>query len=485
MRGPCHNVEQGGVLTGREHSRMSHNIRLDFLGAAGTVTGSRHLVTVDGKRYLFDCGLFQGRKEIRDLNWKPFPVEPASIEAVVVTHAHIDHIGNLPKLVKDGYKGPIYSTPATAAISALSLPDTAHLQEEEARFHNKRGSSSHVPALPLYGPGDAETALRLFERKPYEQWHALGNGLTWRYHTAGHILGAAFIELALPTGEIILFGGDLGRNGMPIIRDPMHMEYADYLYIESTYGDRLHPNKDDIPGELAAVVKRTCDRGGVMLIPAFAIGRSQEILYFLHDLIHQGTIPDLPIYLDSPMAVDATRIHIDFAEEHDLEMSKLMSEENPLAGHNIRYTRSSEESKKLNNLREPAIIISSSGMCNGGRILHHLLNRLDDAKNTVLFVGFQAEGTLGRRLIDGEERVRIYGQEVAVKAEIARIDALSAHADYEEMLEWLSYFKKPPKMTFIVHGEPPAAASLMGKVKAKFGWPCTIPYLGDHFDVPA
>ncbi|MEP0766672.1 MAG: MBL fold metallo-hydrolase [Fimbriimonadia bacterium] len=460
---------------------MPLQARLDFLGAAGTVTGSRHLLTCGKHRVLVDCGLFQGRRELKALNWSPFAVEPASIDAVIFTHGHIDHIGYLPRLVKEGFHGPVYCTPATGAVCAISLPDSAHLQEEEARFANKRGYTDHRPALPLYTIEDAHHAMKLIRRREYYTWHELAEGLVFRFHCAGHILGSAFVEIAMPSGETVLFGGDLGRNGTPIINDPDVIEYADYLVQESTYGDRVHPKDVDVAQTLAEVVRRTADREGVLLIPAFAIGRAQQVLYLLHGLRERGELPELPIYLDSPMAAAATRLHTDFVEEHDKEMALLMSVGNPLAGPGVRVVTTQQQSQKLNTTRGPMVIISSSGMCNGGRIVHHLLHRLEDERNTVLFVGFQAEGTLGRRLVDGEQWVRIYGEEVNVKAEIVRIDALSAHADSDEIMEWLSRFKKPPKMTFVVHGEPPAANALRQRMRDTLGWPCCVPYNGDHF----
>lgn len=463
---------------------MPDDIRIDFLGAAGTVTGSRHLLTCGNTRLLVDCGLFQGRGEIRDLNWQPFRVDPKSIDAIIITHAHIDHIGYLPRLVREGFSGPIYSTPATLAIAQLALPDSAHLQEEEARDHNRHNSSIHKPAMPLYTVEDAYEALKLFQRKPYHEWIEVAPGFQFRYLNAGHILGSAYVQLALPTGETILYSGDLGRFHTPMIKDPEYVEYADYLFIESTYGDRLHPPIQDVHPLLEAVIKRTFARGGVVLVPAFAVGRSQEILYFIHELIESGRLQPFPVYLDSPMAVNATRIYADFTEEHDLEMGEHMDEHNPLRGDNVHYISDREDSKRLNKVRGSAMIISASGMCNGGRIIHHLANRLSDPANTVLFVGFQAEGTLGRRLIDGEEQVRIFGQEIDVRCEIARIDALSAHADYKEILDWLGHFKKAPNMTFIVHGEPPAAAALKEKIKLEYGWPTRVPYFGDEYTLP-
>jgi metallo-beta-lactamase family protein len=463
---------------------MASQIRLDFLGGVGTVTGSRHLLTCDHRRVLVDCGLFQGSRELKDRNWQPLGIDPAKIDAVILTHGHIDHIGYLPRLVKDGFRGPIYCTPATQGVVRVSLPDSAHLQEEEAHYHNKVGSAEHKPALPLYSLKDAEETLKLLQRKPYGTWHEIDKGLVFRFHFAGHILGSAFVEVALPTGETILFSGDVGRYGMPILKDPESIEYADYLLVESTYGDRLHPDKTKVPEELAEVINRTAKRGGVLLIPSFAIGRTQDVLYFLHDLRSKQLIPELPIFVDSPMAASATRLYSDFAEEHDLEMALLMSQHNPFSDQNVHYVQKQPESERLNSLRHPAIIISSSGMCNGGRIVHHLLNRLDDPNTTVLFVGFQAEGTLGRRLVEKETPVRIYGQEMDVRAEIEQIESLSAHADYAEMLDWLGNFKRPPKMTFIVHGEPAASESLRDKVQAKFNWKCTIPAMGDGFEFP-
>jgi metallo-beta-lactamase family protein len=455
--------------------------RITFHGAAETVTGSRHLIETGGKRILVDCGLFQGREEIRDRNWQPFPIDPRSIDAVVLTHAHNDHIGYLPKLAAIGYKGPVYATPGSIGIARIVLPDSARLQEEDARYRNKIGVARHLPAEPLYTEEDAYAALKLLQSVHYYDFHDLPGGATFRFLPAGHILGSAFAEIYFANGERILMGGDLGRYDTPIIVDPTSVEFAEHLVIESTYGDRLH-SKENVQDQLARVFARAMERGSCVLVPSFAIGRTQELLYHICCLQEQGRMPRIPIFVDSPMATSATLLYAATTEDHDKEMKIMLAEGvSPLKPALIEFVRDTHQSKAINSREGPMIVIAGSGMANGGRILHHLKQRLDDPRTILLFTGYQAEGTLGRRILDGALEVRIYGQEVSVRAEVERLESLSAHADYEEMLKWLGGFKAPPKTTFLVHGEPPAQASLKEKIETRLGWRVIIPRHGDSF----
>lgn len=452
---------------------------LEFLGATRTVTGSRHLVEVDGYRVLVDCGLFQGLKELRLRNWDPFPVDPATIDAVILTHAHIDHSGYLPKLVKEGFGGKVYATPATAELARIMLPDSARLQEEEADYANKVGSSKHRPALPLYTEREASDALRLLVSVNYRKRVNLTKKLSFQFINAGHILGSSFVRMALemPDGseKTILLTGDIGRYNEPIIHDPTPIEEADYVVLESTYGDREHPDLD-VRETLARIVNETVARGGHLLIPAFAVGRTQTLLYHLRALEEEGRIPSIPVYVDSPMAASATRLYLNHKEEHDLEMKDLMDDRrNPLAPKRFNLARTRQESKSITDLEEPTIVISASGMCTGGRILHHLRRRLPDERNTVLFVGFQALGTRGRRILDGEKEIRIFGEMIPVRAKVEILENLSAHGDYHEILRWLGGFRRAPKKVFLVHGEPEAAESLRRKIVEQFGWNVSIP----------
>lgn len=452
---------------------------LEFLGATRTVTGSRHLVEVDGYRVLVDCGLFQGLKELRLRNWDPFPVDPATIDAVILTHAHIDHSGYLPKLVKEGFGGKVYATPATAELARIMLPDSARLQEEEADYANKVGSSKHRPALPLYTEREANDALRLMVSVNYRKRVNLTKKLSFQFINAGHILGSSFVRMALemPDGseKTILLTGDIGRYNEPIIHDPTPIEEADYLVLESTYGDREHPDLD-VRETLARIVNETVARGGHLLIPAFAVGRTQTLLYHLRALEEEGRIPSIPVYVDSPMAASATRLYLNHKEEHDLEMKDLMDDRrNPLAPKRFNLARTRQESKSITDLEESTIVISASGMCTGGRILHHLRRRLPDERNTVLFVGFQALGTRGRRILDGEKEIKIFGEMIPVRAKVEILENLSAHGDYHEILRWLGGFRRAPKKVFLVHGEPEAAESLRRKIVEQFGWNVSIP----------
>lgn len=460
---------------------MSQSITI--LGAAQTVTGSKHLLQLGKRRVLIDCGLFQGRRELRERNWLPFAVEPNSIDEIIVTHAHMDHIGYLPRLAHDGYPGPIYATAATIALSRISLPDSGRIQEEDARYLNRKGLSRHQPALPLYTEKDAYAVLKQMEPVGYQQWQEIPGGYRWRFLPAGHILGSAFVEMYFPNGERILMSGDLGRFGTPIIVDPTIVDFAEYLVIESTYGDRLHP-VDSPAAILERILHRAWEEGEVVLVPSFSIGRTQELLYTISLLQREGRLPRIPIFIDSPMAVSTTEVYRAMKQEQDSDMKLRIAEgEDPLCPDHLEFIRDSNQSKALNSRKGPMVIIAGSGMATGGRIVHHLKNRIDNPATVVLFTGFQAEGTLGREIVDGSDEVEIHGLSLPVRARIEKIQSLSAHADYSEMLDWLGNFTKPPKRTFLVHGEPPAQESLRQKIVERFGWDCVIPAQGDSFDL--
>lgn len=441
---------------------------IQFLGATSTVTGSKYLIHAAGKQVLVDCGLFQGFKQLRLRNWGQFPVDPKSIDAVVLTHAHLDHSGYLPLLVKNGYKGPIFCTAATADLCGILLPDSGHLQEEDARYANRRGFSKHRPALPLYTEEDAKRCLSQLRPVEFAQSIKIAPGVDMRLLLAGHILGAAMIEMRCE-GRILLFSGDLGRPNDLVMQPPARVEHADFLVIESTYGNRRHDMKDPLD-VLADVITRTVARQGVVIIPAFAVGRAQTLLYAIHLLKIARRIPDVPVYLNSPMAVDATNIYHRHRTEHRLteEQCKSMCT-------TAKFVNSVEESKALNNKRGPMILISASGMLTGGRVLHHLKAFAPDARNTILLSGFQSGGTRGAALAAGAETVKIHGEQVPIRAEVATLSNLSAHADYVEMLDWLGHFSGPPKQTFITHGEPAAADALRRSIEEKLKWQCTIP----------
>ncbi len=456
---------------------------ITFHGAAGTVTGSRHLLEFNGRRVLIDCGLFQGPRAIRDRNWEPFPVDPHLIDAVVLTHAHTDHIGYLPRLVAQGFRGEVYCTRGTAALCWISLPDGGRLQEEEARFRNKHGKTRHNPALPLYTEDDAYAALKRLHSLRYRDWKTLPGKAQFRFLPAGHIMGAAFVELYFESGERILMGGDLGRYNAPIIHDPEPVDFAEYLVIESTYGNRLHP-AGDAKEALYKILTRVKAENRILIVPSFAIGRTQELLWNLHLLDEEGRLPRMPIYVDSPMANAATLLYLENEEDHDDEMRIDLAEgRSPFRADLVHLVRDRNQSKRLNHEPGPFMVIAGSGMCTGGRVLHHLKSHIDRPEATVLFTGFQAEGTLGRKILDGASRVRILGFEQDVRAEIERLEMLSAHADYSEMLRWLSGFKEPPKRTFIVHGEPDASQALQGHIKQELGWETIIPSQGDRFEL--
>src|SRR5262245_23597501 len=453
---------------------------LTFLGAARTVTGSKHLLEVDGHRILIDCGLFQGLKELRQRNWLPLPVPPDTIEAVVLTHAHIDHSGWLPRLVRAGFNGKVHSTAATADLCKLVLTDAAHLQEEDAKFANKKGYSKHDPALPLYTKEDAAEALSRFVTHPFRHPLPIAPGVEAQYINAGHLLGSAYVHVKRTDGKggSILFGGDLGRYGRPVLPDPSDGVESDVLLVESTYGDRLHPNEDD-GARLARVVTETRARGGKLIIPAFAIGRVEELLYWLFKLEDANRIPTLPIYVDSPMALSALQFYRHYDAELDPELATMRR-----AAPRFRPVASAAESKALVENDQPAVVIASSGMATGGRVVHHLFANLPDARHTVLFVGFQAAGTRGRQLIDGAHYVKMYGQQVMVRAKIEKLNSMSAHADAGEIIRWMRTFPRPPKMTYLVHGEPPVQEALKARIDSELHWPVEIPSYGTKVEVP-
>ena len=452
---------------------------LTFLGAARTVTGSKYLLEVDGHRILIDCGLFQGLKDLRLRNWSPLPVPPETIDCVVLTHAHIDHSGWLPRLVSQGFAGPVYCTAGTADLCRLVLPDAAHLQEEDAKFANKRGYSKHQPALPLYTELDAAEALSRLKPSPFGKKIAIGNGFEVEFINAGHLLGSAYVLFtrADRSGARLLFGGDLGRYGRPILPDPSPGVEAEVLLLESTYGDRLHPDDDDGVA-LARIISETFARRGKVIIPAFAIGRVEELLYWLFKLEDERRLPEMPIFVDSPMAIKG----IAYYEAHKGELDKELE---AMRRKLPRFTpvNSAQESKALVGTDRPSIIIASSGMATGGRIVHHLFAGLPDPRNTVLFVGFQAAGTRGRQLIDGAQHVKMFGQQVPVHARIERIDGMSAHADAGEIIRWLRTFPRAPKMTYLVHGETVAQDALRLRIAKELGWPVHVPAHGEKADV--
>ena len=455
---------------------------ITFEGAAQTVTGSRHLIRIDDKLVLVDCGLFQGGRELRQRNWEPFPVNPSEIDAVVITHAHNDHIGYLPRLVAKGYRGPIYMTPATAALCRISLPDSARIQEEDARTANRHGTR-HDPALPLYTEEDAFAAMKQFQNVPYDTLRPLPGGAQFRFIPAGHILGSAMAEIFFENGEKIVMTGDLGRYDTPIIKDPATVEFTEYLVIESTYGDRLH-SKEDPSEKLASILNDAWRNQSVVLVPSFSIGRTQELLFYMRRLQNAGRMPRMPIYVDSPMATLVTNVYQKATSEHDEDM-RLSVEQglSELEPDGLVFTRDRRQSQELNSRPGPFVVIAGSGMANGGRIVHHLLHHLDDPNAIILFTGYQAEGTLGRSLLEGHPEVRILRQEVQVKARIERMNALSAHADQGEIMHWLKNFKSPPRTTFLVHGELTSQEALKAKIEEELGWHVEIPSVGQSFDL--
>jgi metallo-beta-lactamase family protein len=454
------------------HYNTALMAKLTFYGAAGCVTGSKYLVEANGKRLLVDCGIFQGTKELSDRNWQTLPTDPKTINWVVLTHAHLDHSGWLPSLMKQGYTGPIYSNAATRELCAIVLPDSGHIQEDDAQHAAKHGYSSHKPPLPLYTEQDARNVLNQFKDNPRTGAFQLSPEFTVKQHNAGHILGAAGLELTITEGArktVVMFSGDVGRYNPPILKDPEVPPRADVLLCESTYGDRDHPDNSPLD-ELADVINRVIKRRGVIVIPAFAVDRTQQLMYLLRQLENANRIPKLPVYVDSPMAISVTGLYLKHPEDHDAEFTKEEATGDALNAHSVHMTRTTEESKAINQMQDPCIIISASGMATGGRVMHHLKQRLPDARNAVLLVGFQAQGTGGRALEDGAKILRIYGESVPVLAEIVDMKQLSAHAGQSELLRWLSGFPTPPKQTYLVHGEPAAASTLQQLIKSRMNW---------------
>jgi metallo-beta-lactamase family protein len=453
--------------------------KITFLGAAGTVTGSKYLLEAGSKRLLVDCGLFQGSKELQQRNWNPLTVDPATIDWVLLTHAHIDHTGYLPRLVAAGYRGPVYADAATHELCNLLLPDSAHLQEEDAQFAARKGYSSHKQPLPLYTVAQAQQALARFQEIPREDVFTISPEFSVRTHDAGHILGSTWLELTITENgkkTLVVFSGDIGRYDQVILKDPEPPTRADFLLCESTYGDREH-GTGSVADELADVINRVAKRGGVAVIPSFAVGRTQTLMYYLRELDDAQRTPKLPVYVDSPMAISVTDIYARHHEDHDLDFTKLeqQGDRDPLNLHDVHMTRAVEDSKKINDVTSPCIIISASGMATGGRVLHHLAKRLPDSRSAVLLVGYQAAATLGRALQDGAQFVRIHGQEVPVRAEIVVLDQLSAHAGRSELLRWLSGFTAPPRQTFLVHGEPSGLEGLRTGIASRYHWPVIVP----------
>ena len=448
--------------------------QLTFLGAARTVTGSKYLVQHGDSRVLVDCGLFQGLKELRERNWEPFPVAPASIHAVVLTHAHLDHVGYLPRFVAQGFKGRVFCTAGTMDLSRLVLPDSARIQEEDARQANKHGYSKHSPALPLYTEVEAQRALTMLQPIGYQRQVEVAPQLFAEFVPAGHLLGSAFVVMRLQNGPTILFGGDLGRYGRPVLPDPFPAVPADVVLVESTYGDRDH-HQDDNGTQLAEVIQDTAKRGGKLIVPAFAIGRVEELLYWVRRLEHERRIPVMPVFVDSPMATEALRYYTARVAELDPDMKPSRNEVSTFATARFQTIASAQQSKELTASRRSAIVISSSGMATGGRVLHHMAAALPDPKNTVLFVGYQAAGTRGRLLVDGAREVKIHGQLVAVNARITRNDSMSAHADRNEIFRWLETLPAAPGRLCLVHGEPGPMDTLKARIADRFGWHAMTP----------
>jgi metallo-beta-lactamase family protein len=459
--------------------------KITFLGAAGTVTGSKYLVEAAGKRLLVDCGLFQGKKELRQRNWDGLPEDPKTFDWVVLTHAHIDHTGYLPRLVRDGYHGPIFADAATQELCNYLLPDSARLQEEDAEHAAKGGYTKHDPPLPLYTEEEALAALRQFAEIPRSGAFQISPQFTVRSHDAGHILGSSSLELQISENGrpfTVLFSGDIGRYDQPILNDPEVPPRADYLLCESTYGDRDHPS-DSMDGALAEVINRVAKRGGAIVVPAFAVGRTQTIMYILRQLENENRIPRLPVYVDSPMAISVTDLYLRHHEDHDLQFNREESNGDPLNAHSVMMTRTVEESRNINKVNTPCIILSASGMATGGRVLFHLARRLPDSRNAVLLCGFQAEGTRGRALLEGAKTLRIHGEDVPVKAEVIELKQFSAHAGRSELMRWLTGLPAPPRQTFIVHGEPEAAAALECAIKTQFKWNVVRPAYRQSFEL--
>jgi metallo-beta-lactamase family protein len=462
--------------------------KLTFLGAAGTVTGSKYLVEAGGKRLLVDCGIFQGSDELSDRNYKPLPADPKTFDYVVLTHAHLDHTGWLPRLVKEGYRGSIYANPATIELTTLLLRDSAHLQEEDALHAQKHNHNRRSETEPLYTSEDVDPVLQRMKPMPRSGGFDISPEFHVASYDAGHILGSSSLELTIAESgkkTVAVFSGDIGRYNQPILNDPITPpSKADVLLCESTYGDREHQAGD--PAEmLAAIVNRVAKRGGSIVIPAFAIGRTQTFMYYLRQLEDQKRIPKLPVYVDSPMALSATDLYLKYKEDHDLEFTREESggKGDPLDVRQFHLTRTAEESKQINNVKTPCIIVSASGMVTGGRVMHHLAQRLPDSRNAVILAGFQAQGTRGRALQEGAKTLRLFGQEVPVNAEVIELGQFSAHAGKSELMRWLTGLPAPPRRTYLVHGEPAAAQSLQASIQQQLKWNVSVARYLDTVDL--
>lgn len=454
-------------------------MKLTFWGAAGEVTGSKHMIETGGRRYLLDCGLHQGRRKDADRKNRSLPIDASTVDAVVLSHAHIDHSGNLPMLVKHGFKNPIYTTPATVDLCGWMLRDTAHIQEKDAEFLNRRlefrkqHGLENGPVEPLYTMQDAERTLPLIKAVPYYEACEIGPGLSYTPYDAGHILGSSNIVLEDRSNGAplkLIYSGDIGRPNLPIIRDPDRLPEADYLIMETTYGGRLHKHVEHVVNKLAGVVNRTAARGGRIIVPSFAVGRAQQLVLMLHQLSNEKRIPNIPIFVDSPLAINATQVHRDHPECFDEETrAYLLDGGDPFGFKRLQYIREAAESKKLNDLHGPFVVISASGMCESGRILHHLRNNIEDPRNTVLITGFQAADTLGRKLVEKWKEVKIFGEPTRVRAEISSLDELSGHADQAELLEWVKPLAPKLKKVFLVHGEPEQTKTFAGLLQSTYG----------------
>ena len=457
-------------------------LKLQFLGAAQNVTGSRHLLSANGVRILVDCGLYQER-QFRERNWQRFLVEPRDINAVLLTHAHLDHCGLVPKLVKDGFCGRIYCTQATAEIAKIILLDAAHIQEEDAEHkrkrHEKQQRKGPYPEIPLYSTADVEQCLPLFTPVKYRESVQIGDGLEATFYDAGHVLGSSIIRVkARFNGQerIIIFSGDIGRCDRPIVCDPTVFDTADYVLVESTYGDRVHKGAEDIKNSIAEVINWAKKAGGNVIVPSFALERSQEVLYYLNELFLADKIPHLMVFLDSPMATRITEVFKNHPENFDKKMTEFVRRnKSPFELPQLKITRSTEESKAINHIKGTVMVIAGSGMCTGGRIKHHLVNNISRPESTIMFVGYQAIGTLGRQIVDGQKRVRILGQQYRVKAKVVRVNGFSAHADKNELMQWLKNLQSPPKGVFVVHGETESAKHFGNYIKEQTGWCVTVP----------
>jgi metallo-beta-lactamase family protein len=466
---------------------MGERVTLTFHGAAGTVTGSKHLLTIGDTRILLDAGLFQGLKELRLRNWEGPTFDAGAVDHVVATHSHIDHIGYLPRLVKLGLRAPVHCTPATYELMELMLLDAAKIQEQDARYANQKGFSKHVPALPLYTTRDARRALELRSRQPYERWFSPGPGgmVRARLLNAGHLLGSSFVEIHVAVGGRdvrIVYSGDVGRFEMPLHPNPADLPACDVLIVESTYGNRRHP-RTTLLEQIRRPIHRTLAGGGIVLIPAFAVGRSQLITLMLRRLMRDGSLPEVPIHIDSPMATDATEIYSRFLDRQNLDPDVFEEGHLKLFPAHVYFHRSVAESKRLNSMPGPRIIVSSSGMLSGGRVLHHVMRLAGDARNLLLLVGYQAAGTRGRALLDGADSVKIHGQHVKVRARTLTIDGLSGHADRDDLVRWVSTAPAAPTVAFVVHGEPDAAGTFARTLRSQLRIRTEVPAHGDEYDL--